>query len=381
MKKLLLCLLGATVCLSLVAQVKPPDTARGVFWEWYNIQQANRDLNFVGIGPWRVNGHGSTPALFEAQIRQPFLLLKGRDNQRPIYRSLALSFNLGLNLRMYQGDDNPSYPVRPLNFMTPGLVLDYFLNHTKTWRGYALEDSTRIRNFFNFQIAVSHYSNGQSGSFYNHDSTSTNKIDGNFSTNFVRPQVSWSRYLKDSSLVTTALGWTHDFGIGDIVGIEEGLMNSYGFDKLHLTLQLRTRNLPLWAYKYRQAYYTKQRDDTSKFVTQTRRVGRYTRYASFLFRTEAGLILDNVENYPTFKNKAKDKLRGSMKFTVGYYPANMRTLGLFAMLYYGRDYYNIRYTDKLLNFKTGFLFDINRYEPKRTIYVDGRLRTPDNNSD
>lgn len=370
MRKFLLLIFFIFQCMLLSSQVKPPDARIGVFSEWRNIQQANKDLNYIGIGPWFVNGNSAVPPLFEAQIRQPFLLMRGRDNQRPWRRALAFNFNLGLNLRMYQGRENRSNPVRPINFIAPGFSLDYLLNHFfRSIKNIALEDSSHIKNFFTAQVYLSHYSNGQSGSFYTRDSLTSNKIDGNFSTNFVQPQVTWSHYLKNSALVSAALNWRHDFGIGDGLGIEEGLRNSYGFDRVNVILQYKTGNVRLGHYHYHEAYYGKKKDDTSKIVTQVRNMGRYTRYVSWLFKAELGEILGNVDNYPTFKNRSSEKLRGSVRLTVGYYPANARTLGLFAQLYYGRDYYNVRYTDKLLNLKAGFLFDLDKHIPPNTKYI------------
>ncbi|MBL7698682.1 MAG: hypothetical protein JNK79_11005 [Chitinophagaceae bacterium] len=370
MKRILLTVFIIFQFICLKSQVKPPDARVGVFSEWRNIQQANKELNYIGIGPWRINGKGEVPPLFEAQIRQPFLLMRGRDNQRPWRRSLAFSFNLGLNLRMYQGSENKSYPVRPINFMAPGFSVDYLLNHLfRSMKSIALEDSSHIKNFFTAQIYLSHYSNGQSGSFYSQDSLTSNKVDGNFSTNFIQPQLTWSRYLENSGLVSAAINWRHDFGIGDALGIEEGLRNSYGFNRLNLILQYKTGNVSFGRYRYQEAYYKKTKADTSKVVTQVRNMGRYTRYVSWLFRAEFGEIIGNVDNYPTFRNRSSEKLRGSIRFTAGYYPANARTLGLFAQVYYGRDYYNIRYTDKLLNIKAGFLFDLDKHIPPNTKYI------------
>lgn len=368
--------ISSAVC----AQVKPPDTTSGVFMEWYNIIQANKDLNFIGFGPWQVNGSGAIPPLFEAQIRQPFLLMKGRDNQRPWKRALAVNFNLGFNLRMYQGPGNESYPVRPLNFMAPGISVDYLLNHFfRSLQNVALQDSSKIMNYFNLQLLVSHYSNGQSGSFYNTDSSTTNKLDGNFSTNFFKSQISWSSYFRNASLLTSSLAWTHDFGIGNVLGIEEGLNNSYGFNKLSAVFQLKTGNTHVGKYWYRAASYKKDSGDVTKIVTQVKRLENYNRYASFLVRIEGGVILDKVANYPTFKSPSSEKLRGNIRVTLGYYPANMRTLGLFAFVYYGRDYYNIRYTDKLLNIKAGILFDIQKHIPPNTKYIEQNTIKMDKN--
>lgn len=371
-----------SISATLGAQVRVPDTTVGVFSSWRNILNANKDINFIGAGPWKVNGKGETPPLFEAQIRQPFLLMRGRDNQIPFKRALSLNFNLGLNLRMYQGDENPSYPVRPINFVAPGFSVDYLLNQlVRGIHKIALEDSSVIRNYFTFQLLVSHYSNGQSGSFYTADSTNTNKIDGNFSTNFVRPQVTWSRYLPNDALTSAAVSWTHDFGIGNALGIEEGLRNSYGFNKLHLTLQYKTQNVRFGSYRYQESRYEKKEGDTSKKIVRMVTIQRFKRYVSWMARVEFGYILDNVDDYPTFKNRSENKRRLSTKCTLVYYPANARTLGLFAMLYAGRDYYNIRYTDQLLNIKFGFLFDLDRHIPPNTPYIPVRrtragLRTP-----
>ncbi len=340
--------------------IMPTEKDERVFSKWYNIGQGAKELNTVGLGPWLVNDKKEVPPLFEGQIRQDFLLMRGRYDQRPWKRALAINFNLGLNLRMYQGDLYSSYPVLPINFMVPGLSVDYFLNHIPSFFGRPMPDDKEIKNYFTLRIQVSHFSNGQSSNFYNFDSSSSNKIDGNFSTNFVRTDVSWSRYFNDN-LLTAKMHYRRDFGIGDLLGMEEGLYHSYGRDRVGFFLQLRTKDAKIGHYTYRRAKY-RACNEPGKYVLHTFK-GRVRRYATWLFRAETEYIFGDMSNYPTFKNPSQEKLRGNFKFTVAYYPSNMRTLGLFAQVYYGRDYYNIRYTDKLMNIKAGFVFDLHSYIP------------------
>ena len=360
---------------SVVAQVKRPNKTTGQFYDWYNTTQAHKDLNTIGFGPWKVNGQWEVPPLVEGQVRQDFALMRGRDNQLPWKRSLSFNFNLGLNLRMYQGKPYNSYPVLPINFIAPGFSVDYYLNHLPTLLfGYAMPDDVERRNIFNLRLRVSHFSNGQSGNFYNADSTNTNVFDGNFSTNFFMSELSWSRFNKNDDLFTTKLLYRTDFGIGDALGMESGLKNSYGRNRVGLSLQWRSSDRAVGHYTFRKAEYGPSKEDGegSKYRVLASDKNKYTRYASWLLRLETDYILGNLDDFPTFKNQSSEKLRGSARFTIGYYPANMRNLALFTQVYYGRDYYNIRYTQELLNFKAGFILDMMPYEPRGRDYMTGR---------
>jgi hypothetical protein len=87
----------------LLSQVKPADPDSSIFTKWVNILKAKKDLNYIGYGPWWINAKKETPLLFEAQLRQDFLLYRGRSNQVPFLRSMMINFDMGLNFRMYQG--------------------------------------------------------------------------------------------------------------------------------------------------------------------------------------------------------------------------------------------------------------------------------------
>src|SRR6185503_6894109 len=194
-------LLAVLLCsFRLLSQVKPADPDSSIFTKWVNILKAKKELNYIGYGPWRINGKKETPLLFEAQLRQDFLLYRGRPNQVPFLRSMMINFDMGLNFRMYQGPDNPSYPIRPMNFI-PGITVHYLLNQAKfAANKVAMLDNSKITNFYTLKIAFAHYSNGQSGRFYNADSTNSNRTNGNFSTNFLKTELSWSRFFNDHLL-------------------------------------------------------------------------------------------------------------------------------------------------------------------------------------
>jgi len=329
-------------------------------------------LNWIGKGPWAVNGKKETPLLFEAQIRQDYLLYRGRSNQVPFLRSIMVNFDLGLNIRMYQGPDNPSYPIRPMNFM-PGFSVQYLLNQAKFAASKtAMLDNSKIRNFYTLKIAFSHYSNGQSGAFYNADSTNSNRANGNFSTNFLRTELSWSRFFNDH-LISANINYQEDFGIGDLLGFADEQNRSYGKSRAGVSLLFHSKNFQLGSYNYKRIVY-RQVDSTvgRNKLFRVKSLKKYKRYFSIKARYDLEFILDDVSEYLTFKNISASKNRMSNRFVIAAYPANSRTLGIFISLYSGRDYYNVCYLDKIFNVKAGLVFDLNKYVPPGTEYMKTR---------
>ncbi len=359
-------------CSLLFSQVKSADPDTSIFSRWANILRAKKELTYIGIGPWVVNGKGEVPVLLEDQIRQDFLLFSGRSNQIPFIRSLIFNFDLGLNMRMYQGLENPSYPIRPMNFM-PAFSLYYLLNQFK----FSIPDlaflyNNDLKDFYTLKITLSHFSNGQSGNFYNYDSSNSNRRDGNFSTNFLKSEFSWSRFLNDH-LLSASLDYQRDFGIGNLLGFAEGLEKSYGKNRIGTSLIFHSKNLKSGYYRYKKVDFQNSdsiAENKRALILKSRQ--HYKRYTSIKIRYDTEYILGDLSNYPTQKKPSFVKNRFSQKFTLSIYPANGRTPGFFFLLYYGRDYYNICYTDKILNFKTGLLFELNKYVPPNTVYIPSR---------
>ncbi len=94
-KKIALLQVSWAQSLLVFSQVRPEDPDSSVFTQWVNTIKVRKEFNYIGVGSWRVNGKGETPLIFETQLRQDFLLYRGRSNQVPFLRSLMVNFDLG----------------------------------------------------------------------------------------------------------------------------------------------------------------------------------------------------------------------------------------------------------------------------------------------
>ena len=358
--------------LLIFSQVKPADTDSSIFSKWRNILRAKKELTFIGAGPWSVNGKGEVPLLFEDQIQEEFLLYTGRSNQVPLRRSLILNFDLGLNMRMYQGGRNPSYHIRPMSIM-PGLSFFYLLNQLKfPFIDLEALNKTSLINFYTLKIYFSHFSNGQGGNFYTTDSLNSNRVDGNFSTNFLKTEISWSRFFKDH-LLSSCLSYQQDFGIGNLLGFADGLEKSYGKSRIGISILFHSKNIRRGSYKYQEIHYRNiDSAGDNKKILIIHDKEKYRNYFNFKLIYDIEYITGNMSNYITFKNPVYPKNRLGQKFSLSVYSSHSNTISILFLFYYGRDYYNICFPDKILSFKVGLVFDLNKYIPPNTSYLPSR---------
>ena len=330
---LLGCLFYNTLISQILSQALPPNRDSTVYDQFYNVLKSNKPVQYIGTGPLSDNG-SSQWLIFEGLIAPQYTIYRGRDANKDWVQRGLITFVPAIQLRMFNEE---SFPVRPPNF-NPYFGFYYLLNN---FGQHAR--STNNLTYLEFQLA--HLSNGQSGSFFNPDST-INLDDGNFSTNYYRIGITRSQYLPasgnillDSALFSASFLYRDDWSLsGTPFVIDESLEGRYALQRLNFVIQLRTKNISQGSYEYNNSTYRRQ--------------------FSYLFRLNNEYRIGDVSR---IDGKSR---RYSLDLMVALYPANWRMFGLMAKYYYGRDHYNIRFNRKISFFQLGFVVDFDKFRPR-----------------
>lgn len=250
-------------------------------------------------------------AYFEAGIASKIKLINSKKDKIDIkYSDLELS--MYFLLRMYNEE---SSPIHPLNF-EPGLSYTHYIK------------PKHLHKFSYFTVDLKHMSNGQKGEFYIPGTDTINLGSGNFSTNFIAVKYSKVNKIKDFTFFQT-YGIRLDGGIPNtVLSMEEGLKKSYGQTRLMANFQLISPVISLSA-----------KESAFKFRTT--------------LRLENTFIAGDLSNYPD-----EEKDRYNFKGKLVLYPEESIRLGLYSQFYYGRDYYNLKFTDIFDIWSVGVIYNI-----------------------
>lgn len=322
-------------CLPTVkAQVLPPNSDSTVYAEFHNILKSNKPVQYIGTGPFSDNGT-SQWLMFEGVVAPSYTIFRGRDANKDWMQRAHLAFVPAIRLRMFNEE---SFPVRPPNF-NPYFDFHYLLSNL----GPGIK---KPNNFGYLQFQLAHLSNGQSGTFFEADSTTINLENGNFSTNYYKIGLIKAQYLPasknillDSALLSVSFLYRNDWSIdGSALVIDESLFDRYALQRVNFVFELRTKNITHGTYNYNKSKYKKQ--------------------FSYLLRIDQEYRIGNV-----IESDGRDR-RYSVDIMAAIYPANWRTFGFMAKYYYGRDNYNIRFNQKISFFQFGFTVDFDKFKPR-----------------
>jgi len=240
-----------------------------------------------------------------------------------------------IRLRM---SNEESFPVRPPNF-NPYFGFYYLISNL----GPGIK---KPNNFTYLEFQLAHFSNGQSGSFFEADSITINLENGNFSTNYYRIGITKSQYLPglrnpllDSALVNASFFYRDDWSLaGSPFEIDESLPGRYALQRINFIFQIRTKNINQGRYTYNGS--------------------KYRRQFSYLLRVDNEYRIGKV-----IESEGRSR-RYSLDLTLAMYPANWRMFGLLVRYYYGRDNYNIRFNQKISSLQFGFTVDFDKFNPR-----------------
>lgn len=342
-----------------IAQVVEPCDERDTYYaELWNIYNGHTRISYISY-PWvSENGVSGFPNLFEANISPYFTFYKGNVRSRKQWRSFKFYFNPELTLRMYAQDpigvSTKSLPVRPLNFH-PRLSFVKYLHHKDADKIPADE----MKSYSFIEATAAHLSNGQENPHYWQDSVNAfgdsipNYVAGNFSTNYWRLAYTYGWFDRLRNVYSVSPYIQNDGGIGNLFSYDDAQLQSYGKWRAGATFQIVTKKVRLGkkstkvGFMYQDGEVTKEKKEMDYNVT-------------FQFRYNPEVIVDDVSKYLGDK-----KNRWSHKATLIFHPLNWRHKGIFMEFYTGRDFYNIRYYDKITQFKIGITASPDFYIPRR----------------
>ncbi len=372
MKSKLTILASMFIATNALSQVHLPDSDTTIFHDMWNTFYSHKDYTYFAPLPF-TSVNGKPPQfseLFEAQLALPFPLFIGRDHQRLKTRASGL-FVIPKNMsRMYLSDDEgkseSSFPVRPLNF-NPTLSYVHFIQKGKyTNKCSDTYIGRKSHNYSYYFIDLAHFSNGQSDSAIRTGADHNNHYTGNFSTNYLKVGLNFSS-IGDRSAIwfTHSYFYQWDMNLFGVFGYDDNQLKRYGKHRVGGMFQLQSEAYNIHRKRNNVKRYKCKLDGGYDARNRVKDFSDW--YFTWQLRAEPTFIAGNLDNY--FR---RDKERLSMKFSAAIYPLNWRSLGMLVQYYYGRDYYNIRYDQKMSRFQIAFVVDPNKFVPhnKDVFYRD-----------
>ncbi|PTM03457.1 MAG: hypothetical protein DA405_10435 [Bacteroidetes bacterium] len=323
-------------------------------------------LPFVGsIGDYKIKlgeGEGTSQlSLFEAKVPLRFTILKGRPSSNDIYKRMRVTLDYIPNFRMHLDE---SLPLSPAD-QRVGFGYDWAFwdnnatNASEKEKSGAysatIEPITRLDYLasLNFSFQVHHYSNGQAGFFFK-DSSDNNRRnnykDGDFSTNYFKFGLTYNRnYVGNGALFQASLFFRNDWGMNEGFVYSTEQNRAYGRARIESRIDYRPK-----VFYMRKPISYKQ--DGERYLLR--------RAYQSLWRFEATFIADNLDNFQAnLANWDGEKYRTGIRAYYQLNPLNHRDIGYMAMVYYGRDYLNIRYDNIVYSFQLGISFSLDKFFP------------------
>lgn len=236
------------------------------------------------------------PIVFESDVIPYFMLSLSKNNRWGVELSPRVI------MRMYNQE---SHPVRTPSFMPR---VTFFIQFVDKEHGK--------RDFFSY-FSWMHYSNGQSGDFFNTDST-INTSSGSFYTNWVEGGIFLSRPDAKLRFITNYLKLYTAYNFLQ----EKKMDNVYG--RLRYYIQLKS----------------------------TVKLSRFFRAFSATDDIHKNYIFDQSINFGWIAGKLNntkpiDKKRLVFNYRLSFKPTFLKDVNLFVHYYFGQDYYNIHFSKQL----------------------------------
>lgn len=350
-----------------------------VYMAIHNIIKSNDPYSYLTILPVfrRIDqrfdlpeGTGQNGFLLEGVLDQRYTILRGRDSNKHLFKLSDFSFYFGYDLRMAQDSSKPLIPSNQrVGFeFRQGLWNSY--TRRKSFKALQLKSDTR--NWYEdkgdfhllyFTLLASHYSNGQDPGFYVDISTREHDYkSGDFSTNFIKFNLVYSKYTEDLSdpnnakrnLLSCGLGYQLDLGTPGALKFSKEQEKSYGYHRLNALLQWRSKYFHWWHIPV-------------KYISENRNKYKIKEYMEFKLRVEPTYILGNLDNY--YMGSGQGFLKNEYRFSMHVYTElnflRNRSISFLLHYYYGRDYYNIRYDRIISTFQVGLSLNLSRMMPLR----------------
>ena len=249
--------------------------------------------------------------IFESRISDHYFINFRRNT------NWAADAEINLTIRML---DQKSVPINTPNY-NPGINLYYYSKDKRLFGGNIV-----------YSLGLYHYSNGQNGDFYNSDG-SINYKNGNFSTNYISIK-SFSLFRDPKrNYIKKILGGQFMYYIDPYPTMKPL------FPKARLDIYLENfitnlyKEIDLFNWENKSYYQDKDI------------------YTLHRFKLNIGFLLGYMQNTKFLEDKI------IFEITHSYKPTWLDDFSFFIKYYYGRDYYNIHFTEKISQFSIGIMSD------------------------
>jgi hypothetical protein len=277
-----------------------PDTSNII--SLTTIAQAHQGNSYITF----LEGIGKIEDLwFEANLIPSFYIRKSKDSK------LLGVLTPQVILRMYQEE---SFPVRTPSYM-PQITVYYSLYNQLEYGGLSLFGR------------LAHHSNGQQGDFYLDDG-GINFKSGNFSTNYIEAgfiKTSMNKRFGAVKMVRTS------FQVNPPALSDVELDGRYSF------------------YRWNNLLYIFKLNNSSAEFNQSKR-------ANISLKAELNWLFGDLED-----TRFLDFDRISFSGTFTYHPEFFEDIVLFLQYYYGKDYYNIYFTNTVNVVRLGIMTELIRF--------------------
>jgi len=282
------------------AQIESNDTIKKI--PLTTIAQGHQGNSYVTL----LGGIGQIEYLwFEANLIPNFYIRISKDAR------LMGVLTPQIILRMYQ---ERSYPVRTPSYMPQATVY---------WSVYNRNNYESMNLFGRY----AHHSNGQQGDFFLEDG-SINVLSGDFSTNYIEAGIVKTSKIERFNAVNM---------IRSSVQIHPPSMSASELDGIYSF------------YRWNNFIYIFKLDKSDNELNKSKK-------ANISLKAELNWFFGDFNNYSFLDI---ERLTFSTTFT--YHPSFFEDIVLFAQYYYGKDYYNMYFSNTLNVFRVGLMTELIRF--------------------
>jgi hypothetical protein len=282
------------------AQIESNDTIKKI--PLTTIAQGHQGNSYVTL----LGGIGQIEYLwFEANLIPNFYIRISKDAK------LMGVLTPQIILRMYQ---ERSYPVRTPSYMPQATVY---------WSVYNRNNYESMNLFGRY----AHHSNGQQGDFFLEDG-SINVLSGDFSTNYIEAGIVKTSKIERFNAVNM---------IRSSVQIHPPSMSASELDGIYSF------------YRWNNFIYIFKLDKSDNELNKSKK-------ANISLKAELNWFFGDFNNYSFLDI---ERLTFSTTFT--YHPSFFEDIVLFAQYYYGKDYYNMYFSNTLNVFRVGLMTELIRF--------------------
>lgn len=329
----------------------------------WNIQYVSPMLlRFVPLQPRRQGGlrfgEGQNGYILEGVTDMQFPIAQGRSSANHFWQTLRINLRYAPAVRMTKDNSSNLLPTnQKIGFQIDKVLWDNatgnnLFKHTNFAYDLSRQNwpaKKKPLKMLYFTGVAMHYSNGQPEGVWLDNNAALNRNDyikGDFSTNIMHANFTYTRLSQ--SVFSVNMGYQRDANwFGPFYFIEE---QRYRYGQHRLTGYIQYITAPKKNPFGATMSYRNYENDSVYCID---------RKWEWKLRYEWEYIMGSLRNYP-FKNGGQ--YRYNSHLYIEGMPLRSRSVGYLLHLYYGRDYFNIRYDDPVFGIMAGISLKLHRFK-------------------